>query len=80
MWVWRLKYGGRNWNAGNADSAGNAATQALRSRERIPTENDAPNAKRSAILKTKRGESKNKDREQNTIDAEQLPASGLEPT
>ncbi len=21
MWVWRLKYGGRNWNAGNADSA-----------------------------------------------------------
>jgi hypothetical protein len=33
-----------------------------------------------AVLKTKRGESKNKDREQNTIDAEQLPASGLEPT
>ncbi len=24
MWVWRLKYGGRNWNAGNADSADSA--------------------------------------------------------
>ena len=49
-------------------------------RERIPTENDVPNAKRSAVLKMKRGESKNKDREDDTIDAKQLPASGLEPT